>query len=274
MFQFGPGPTGRNLRLDPNYSLYILATDGRFADLHSKPWSAPGPKPTPIPTPAPQLQQGAAVVPEDIAPRSTTPLPYLMCAQGLITQGANEDYCVGDQTVPIPASDSPYQFVSAREIVDLNDEVKGHNVQHWQDEASKRTRDRLNTNWNLLNFTAQTPLAASYGLLHIMYLTAATTMNWPGVGGLRNPSYLFDTDARIDAGTSSLPLGVGYLRKRFLTENGDVSQFRDFDAFTEAFRNALGAYSHSQPHAGYANDVIRNSGSYQPIPSSTIFQGQ
>jgi hypothetical protein len=67
---------------------------------------------------------------------------------------------------------------------------------------------------------------------------------------------------------------VGYLRRRFLTENPDVSAFHDYAAFTEAFRNALGAYSNSSPDDEYAMSVITYSESYRPVPSCGIFQGQ
>ncbi len=283
LYLFGPGPTGQDWREQPPYQDYRLAVNDGVPDVNSQPWPTPTPQPSPTPTrgkptptptptpnPAPQLPQGASLIPADVAPRTI----YLMCAQGLITQGPAEDTCVGNKAIALPATDSPPQWVSLREIIDLNDA----GTQNWYINASKATRNMLDANWNLLNFTAQTDLAASYGLLQIMYTTAISTMKWNGQGGKINPSYLFDTDSRIDAGTSSLPLGTGYDALVFPKANTSIDPddpvFTTTDAFDHAFENAFNWYNHRGTNdlKQYGSQIVETFGpAFLPVPSAPIF---
>lgn len=61
-------------------------------------------------------------------------------------------------------------------------------------------------------FTAQTPLAASYGLLQVTYLRAVERA-WTGADGPKNPSALFDTPANVAAGSNSLLFGTREVRR-------------------------------------------------------------
>jgi hypothetical protein len=288
MYLYGPRPTGRNWRKQSPYEDYRLAVNDAVPDRNSAPWPAPAPtpvpgaspapSPTPTPPPTPVLSQGTDIQEEDIEPRSR----FLMCKKGLISEGPAADTCAGAKqaTVPMPASEGQFQFVSAREIIDLNDDVQNwlnDDVQNWAAVAfryNEETRNKLASDWGLLNFTAQTPLAASYGLLQILYSTALHPMGWKGEGGHVNPSLLFDTDSRIDAGTSSLPLGVGYLASRFLAKNRGVSQFQNVDEFTLAFRRAFGAYNNTGADDDYAKNVVAYAGTYPPVPTGSVFPGR
>jgi hypothetical protein len=124
-----------------------------------------------------RLPQGTAILPADISPRSK---------YSIVVNGVRR---------PILDSD---QFVSASAIYNAN-----NSIQNWG-KVSPRRAARVAANPSLLNFTAQTPLASSYGLLQIMYTTAIDSMGWEGIDGAQNPSNLFDTDANLAAGGGSL----------------------------------------------------------------------
>jgi hypothetical protein len=263
------GPNGGNMRTQSPYADYRLAVNDGVADLNSKPW--------PTASPATQLPQGADLIPADVAPRSTTRPAYLMCALGLIIQGSGEDTCVGGSTTVLPTSDTPPQFVSVRELVDVNAS------QNWLTNVGTALRTRLTNNPSLMDFTAQTDLAASYGLLQVMYPTAISPMGWTGVNGARNPSYLFDyPDSRIDTGTSSLPLGTGYFaRYSFVKANGrGLSTNPGFDGpqpsqdFAQVFEDAFNVYNHNSTSdfRGYGSQIVETFGpTFMPVPVATIF---
>lgn len=195
-----------------------------------------------------RLAQGANILPEDISPRSI----YSIDHNGVIS--------------PITAAD---QFVSAGDIYDVNDAT-----QHWS-RFSARTAARVAANPALLDFTAQTPLAASYGYLQILYTTAIAPMRWQGIAGARNPSFLFDTTAHLNSGGGSLDAGSGYLRRIFSRANPQINlQAPDLTApadFTNAFTGAFNFYNHNSTTGAYGTAVIRNSGSFTPVPASSIF---
>jgi len=197
------------------------------------------------------LAQGEDIITDDISPRSI----YSIRRKGTVR--------------PIDDAD---QFVSALEIFREND--ARHN---WSNENQARTQ-RVEDDPSLLDFTAQTPLAASYGLLQILYSTAIAPMNWAGVGPLkrRNPSLLFDTPANLESGGGSLELGSGYLRRVFLKANPLVSvsdpELFDSSAFEAAFERALNVYNRRKPTGPYGDLVLNFSRQFEPIPATSIFQ--
>jgi len=197
------------------------------------------------------LAQGEDIITDDISPRSI----YSIRRKGTVR--------------PIDDAD---QFVSALEIFREND--ARHN---WSKENQARTQ-RVEDDPSLLDFTAQTPLAASYGLLQILYSTAIAPMNWAGVGPLkrRNPSLLFDTPANLESGGGSLELGSGYLRRVFLKANPLVSvsdpELFDSSAFEAAFERALNVYNRTKPTGPYGDLVLNFSRQFEPIPATSIFQ--
>jgi len=198
------------------------------------------------------LAQGTDIVPDDISPRSI----YLIRRNG--TRRRIED------------SD---EFVSALEIFREND------ARHNWTEACRDCAElpRLRANPAVLDFTAQTPVAASYGLLQILYSTAIAPMSWPGAGeeGKRNPSLLFDTAANLEMGGGSLELGSDYLRKVFARANPSVSvtepTFTGQAAFDAAFEHALNYYNHHGTIGPYGASVLNFSQQFEPIPSTSIF---
>ncbi len=191
------------------------------------------------------LAQGADILRADISPRSI----------------------YSTQRGPITDRD---ELVSAREIYEVNDRVH-----HWSRFSPARAQ-AVRRNPDVLNFTAQTPIAASYGFLQIMYATAIAPMRWAGVNGRRNPSLLFDTEQNVESGGGSVVLGSGYLRRVFSRANPRVStvdpNFTGRGALETAFVRAFNYYNRGRTSGPYGPAVLTYSRSYTPAPSTSIFQ--
>ena len=191
------------------------------------------------------LTQGRDILTDDISPRSR----YFILRAKIRRPISNTD-----------------TLVSALEIYQQNNSV--HN---WSQESPARAR-RVRAEPDLLDFTAQTPLAASYGLLQILYPTAISPMQWRGVNGARNPSLLFDSEANLAAGGGSLPLGSNYVRRLFQRVNSSLlldPVVSNREMFDQAFSSAFQAYNLYRD--GYGAGVLQASQNYQPLPATSIF---
>jgi len=178
----------------------------------------------------------------------------------------------------MPPTDTPPQYISALNILAANP------LQNWQTKSLAGNWDAVQKgNFGALSFTGQTPLAASYGLLQIGYITAVdpNTMGWNGVDGAQNPSYLFDADADIvGEGGGSLALGTGYLAGRMFYPCGNPTlspsspAFASPPDFAQAFVRALNCYNHGHTKGAYGRAIVSGpaySPAYMPVPSSPIF---
>jgi hypothetical protein len=197
------------------------------------------------------LSQGTDILRADISPRSiydiTVRLPFIPLF--FVRPIADDD-----------------TLVSAENIYLTND-----GTANWSTYSPSRAA-RVATNPGLLQFTAQTPLAASYGLLQILYSTAIAPMGWSGVGGAQNPSYLFDTDVNTAGGGGSVSLGSDYLRRMFARANPGANPTFDSPAdFLDAFTNAFNMYNHASITGLYGFQVISNSAAFSPTPATPIF---
>jgi hypothetical protein len=162
-------------------------------------------------------------------------------------------------------------LVSALEIYRLNEAI-----QHWNRWSDTNRLRRLERDPTLLDFTAQTTIASSYGLLQIMYETAVEAMAWTGVNGARNPSYLLDTPTNIEAGGGSMELGSGYLTSVFSRANPQVDlavpNFTTTADFRRAFTKAFNYYNHDGTTGDYGTDVVINRApSFLPRTATPIF---
>jgi len=258
--------TGQDLRLQDPYQDYRLA---------ARPSGGDGP-----------LAQGPLTLPADIAPRAALrtcphgpipqpgfvgPFPPWVCADGLIALA--------------PPTDTPPHYISALNFLVANP------LQNWLDynNPAKCTSVRANClrvypGRDLLDFTAQTDLAASCGLLQMGYITAISRpIAWHGVGGRKNPSYLFDTDANLAAGGGTLGIGTVYLRKTcFPKANPEVDiagpEFDSYDGdagFRMAYQKAFNVYNHNATNDQnqYGSTIVStNAAQYMPVPTGPIFQ--
>ncbi|MGH9815946.1 MAG: hypothetical protein ACRD6I_07705 [Candidatus Acidiferrales bacterium] len=162
---------GLDLRLQAPYRDYRIAT----ADFY-------GPS-------DPPLSQGPDILPDDINPRSLYFITRPDC------QIPGSVLIVRRQIRPCDA------FVGADEVYFDNPR------QNWSQGSRAR---QVQTNPTLLNFTAQTGLASSYGLMQVMYVTAIGRLKWAGItgnvqfpAGLKNPSFLFTSPAITKTHASS-----------------------------------------------------------------------
>lgn len=115
--------------------------------------------------------------------------------------------------------------------------------------------------FRLLDFTAQTTLASSYGLLRISYITAIGAVKWEALNNAWNPSCLFDTKANWANGGGSLAPGTGYLANLFFNENVNPDldpsnpAFSAPDDFANAFINAFNYYNHNTTGGPYGQTL-------------------
>ncbi len=212
------------------------------------------------------LAQGTDILTEDISPRSI----YRIRRAGQLRRIADTD-----------------EFVTAREIFEENDSflgVKDPSVpdQRWSATARRATLNAIRRDPDILDFTAQTPLAASYGLMQMLYTTAIAPMGWTGLkptGACRvdpddcNPSSLFDTSANVAAGGGSVALASDYLRRRFQQRNRAVSQtdprFGNPAQLEAAYRNMLQGYNQAPAYPG---EVLAFAALFPPVPATSIFE--
>lgn len=205
-----------------------------------------------------QLDLNSGVVyttPDDVSPRQVLSVP----------RGPNQSLI---RLRPVDVC--PRACVSAKEILLAND-----NRQNWTDYASFDINDPADL--ATVDFTAQTPLAASYGLMQTMYVVAAE-LNWSTTDGRRNPSLLFDTVVNTAAGGGSLAVGTLEFYKRYRASRaGDFAtdpNFADALAYQSMMTDALNFYNHGnrQTNLTYGDDVWALSQQYLPAhPLSRIF---
>lgn len=165
-----------------------------------------------------------------------------------------------------PAAPNP----SAWEIFRCNDHTLAGR-QNWSpqvgdaDEAARRA--------NLLHkdpFTAQTAIAASYGLLQVMY-GRAIDEGWASADGARNPSLLFDLPGAAARGEGSLVAGAAIVRRRVLEgakRGGAAFPPTSPDELLAPFVPAWQRYNPGQK--GYAEDVASRTTSFIPRPSVPV----
>jgi hypothetical protein len=159
--------------------------------------------------------------------------------------------------------------VSAGEIFRCNNLTHGR--QNWA-----RSRALLARAESLESepFTAQTGLAASFGLLQMTYVTAIDQMKWTGDrDGRRNPSLLFDSLENHDRGAGSLDVGVAKVVADFRLRNPAAlwAQFGSADRMVVAFARAWSRYNRYEE--GYGGSVATRIVRYPIVPRSSIFGG-
>jgi len=182
----------------------------------------------------------------------------------------------GPDTVITPHDVCPNACVSARQIFEANDST--HYKQNWSAPAYVG-----NTDWwdakhlAMLEFTAQTPTAASFGLMQTMYVRAIE-LGWETTDGRQNPSLLFDTPANAAIGGGSLAIGTLEFYSAYRACNPpDLSTDPDFTgsaAYQSQIVDALNYYNHGHAsrNLSYGDNAWAFSQRYLPShPLSKIF---
>lgn len=196
---------------------------------------------------------------DDVSPRQRFSLP----------RGPN------NTPIPIRPSDECPACVSAREIFLANDHEAGAR-QNWSDPHIVG-----GGNWHdpahlaLLTFTAQTPEAASYGLMQLLWTTALDD-GWSTTDGQKNPHFLFDTPLSPAFQTGSLAAGTYHFYQSY--KNCTTPDWRtdpnfpSYDAYKAQIIAAYNWYNHGHGdhNRNYGIDAWNFSQQYLPSHAGTL----
>jgi hypothetical protein len=120
-----------------------------------------------------------------------------------------------------------------------------------------------------VNYTAQTALAASYGYMQVMYVTAVDRMKWNGINGHANPSFLFDTPENRANGGGSAHVGVDFLARAFRNENGSITP--NLDSKLELENVFMRAWKRYNPLESYEQQVLLKTRNHPVFSSAPVF---
>jgi hypothetical protein len=222
---------GRNVRTRPTYRDYRLAT---VADTLNQ-----------------ALAEGMLLLPADKNPRSSLRIN-----------------CNPDGTGGEPVGTNPTPNPLAWEIFRCNDkDTPGR--QNWETNAGDAGPARVRR-LSESPFTAQTTIAASYGLMQVMY-GLAIGLGWSTDANEQNPSLLFDTLGAPGRGEGSLLVGSRFVRKLLGDYMAETSAtFTSRDNLLLLLNGALRGYNPGQ--RGYGADVAGRVQTFVPATDGPIIQ--
>lgn len=167
-------------------------------------------------------------------------------------------------------------YASIRELKEANPEINWYNL------APPRVKGIIDGDPTVLDVTAQTVVAASYGLFQILY-TTAIWLKWEGKKGDKSPRYLFDTDDNLMKGGGTFELAGAYHRYLFKRVNPpgtleNAPPFQSDGELLNAFGFSFTAYNQGPPKKNkppiitqYWTKVLDAAKKRQPVPTGTIF---
>jgi hypothetical protein len=125
----------------------------------------------------------------------------------------------------------------------------------------------------VLDWSAQTTLAASYGLMQVLY-EESHTYGWQGIAGETRPYYLFDIPANIPDG-GSVQTGTAVFATKFLYGNYNKVDFKNSDEFDDALKHGFSCYNScspkTRPITKYGTNAFGNIGLCMPSEDISIF---
>ena len=155
------------------------------------------------------------------------------------------------------------RYVSASDVLQASDKIF-----HWTPNLLSRVP--------LVTFTGEFPLAGTYGLLQMTYVTAIGELKWSGVNppcdgatDPLDPSGLYDTTCNLTNGGGSLGLGTRKVRKAFSDQFNSQPLEDTPNSLSHDFTKAYQRYNINK--TGYGADVISRSDGYSPTTSAGIF---
>lgn len=172
------------------------------------------------------------------------------------------------------------EFVSAYQLIEANDEgekngrpkVSNASQQNWLKETSAQRR--LNFRPEDFDFVAQTNISASYGIMQVLYTTAAEPYLWTGANlGQKcvssaetcDPFFLFDTSDNIEIGQGSVGLAGRIVANGFL-ETGSP-EIASVEELALRYIASLADYNEDP---SYGNQVFTmNVNRSLPVPQAT-----
>jgi hypothetical protein len=121
-------------------------------------------------------------------------------------------------------------------------------------------------------FTAQTSLAASYGLLQVTHIVAIEKA-WRTADGAQNPSLLFDTDSNLKRGGGSLSVGTLKVVNVVGTKlaGGKATPPTSADALLALFKNGWDRYNRGEEK--YEDAVAGFVPLYTPVAAGPVLGG-
>jgi len=155
--------------------------------------------------------------------------------------------------------------------------------ERWDTITSACWRNAIAADPALLDFPAQTSLAASYGYFQMLYLSAREIFRWPGVQDanhptrpgqtVHNPYYLTDTQPNLALGGGTTTLATGYVKSNWVRIHGQglaqAPVFSSLSAFKQTFTPAFQAFN---AHAnGYGAHAMRSAERYLPALTLPVF---
>ena len=118
-------------------------------------------------------------------------------------------------------------------------------------------------------FTAQTPIAASYGLLQMMY-GKAIEVGW-NAAGQRNPSMLFDREGVASTGEGSLVAGTVAVRGAVLDYSARKGGLLPPDSYEDLLALFLKGWErYNSGEDGYENVVATQTLLFLPRPQAPV----
>ncbi|SRR6266481_240738 len=195
------------------------------------------------------LATGDLLRTEDVSPRSK----YNICPPD-------------QQCRPIDPADS---FVTALAIITANPRQNWQKNPNFRLVTSAAARgDACNSIW-----TAQTSLASSYGFFQVIY-AKAIDLRWPGAdGGLKNPSFLFDTPENLAIHGGSSELGTDIVEHAVVQLNSAESSNPNFNVESDLQDIFKVAWHKYNADPAYPANVLMKTSLYPPQPARSIFGG-
>lgn len=160
-------------------------------------------------------------------------------------------------------------LISAWEIFRCNDAT---NVkENWEKKAKEFGSERVAA-LKAHPFTAQTSLAASYGLLQVTYVTAIDfPLRWRGdVDQVKKPSLLFDSPENHQREAGSLRIGTAKVVMDYKNLVGAVLATTR-EVLINNFEKTWNRYNPGEE--GYGSSVAAKVPSYAPIPQAPVLGG-
>ncbi|MGH9890611.1 MAG: hypothetical protein ACREA0_01230, partial [bacterium] len=246
---FGQVSTGRNLRTEPRLEPYRLETTVACTEMV-------------------ELDQGAGL------PLGNDTADVTSRHRFQIQTDPNDGPIC--ELLNIPPSPTRRQIDPRDRHVSMENILLSNENQNWTQDP--RTRQETPGFRNYVRFrqrgnqpfTAQTPIAASYGLMQVLYTTAVLDLNFRQGAVGQPPSRLFEPPAAIDLGTE-------YLRERFRRTFPGLATTPNFLNVEELKRKigvALEKYNRGdnpRPPVNennlrnYATSILQNSENFYPV---------
>jgi len=173
-------------------------------------------------------------------------------------------------TTPKTKISDSEQMVTAKTIYDNNDYW-----QNWSKFIPSKRAQAIATDPDLeLGWPAQTTIAASYGLMQVLY-SEAVKFGGGVINGQLRPFYLFDRPEHVGvAGAGSIPTGTAVWASKFRWANGITSgtdscapAFKTPEKMDKKIQRASYLYNGA---VKYGKDIMQYQLNYLPIPTGPM----